>query len=138
VKQGGQRPGSRRTFQALRDVLGRPGARGPIRSVVAAAVSSSAEISGPLPSGGAPYPKIVSAMRLICRDRTPAPKLEGIHYRYLHGQTVGSGFEDIGVSTEPLLDIGLGALRDYGWRTSPAQARSRSAGERHSFLNWSS
>jgi aminoglycoside phosphotransferase (APT) family kinase protein len=38
---------------------------------------------------------------------------EGIHYRYLHGQTVGSGFEDIGTLTEPVLDIGLRALRDY-------------------------
>jgi aminoglycoside phosphotransferase (APT) family kinase protein len=38
---------------------------------------------------------------------------EGIHYRYLHGQTVGSGFEDFGTLTEPLLDIGLSALRDY-------------------------
>jgi len=36
--------------------------------------------------------------------------LEGIHYRYLHGQTVGSGFEHIGEAIHPLLDAGLAAL----------------------------
>jgi len=36
--------------------------------------------------------------------------LEGIHYRYLHGQTVGSGFEHIGEAIHPLLAAGLSAL----------------------------
>jgi aminoglycoside phosphotransferase (APT) family kinase protein len=36
--------------------------------------------------------------------------LEGIHYRYLHGQTVGPGFENIGPGIYPLLDMGLAAL----------------------------
>jgi aminoglycoside phosphotransferase (APT) family kinase protein len=36
--------------------------------------------------------------------------LEGIHYRYLHGQTVGPGFENIGPGIYPLLDLGLAAL----------------------------
>lgn len=36
--------------------------------------------------------------------------LEGIHYRYLHGQTVGPGFENIGPGIHPLLDMGLAAL----------------------------
>lgn len=39
--------------------------------------------------------------------------LEGIHYRYLHGQTVGPGFENIGQAIFPLLDSGLAALKEY-------------------------
>lgn len=39
--------------------------------------------------------------------------LEGIHYRHLHGQTVGSGFEQVGAVVEPLLDLGLTALKEY-------------------------
>ncbi|MGW4336434.1 phosphotransferase family protein [Rhodococcus koreensis] len=37
--------------------------------------------------------------------------LEGIHYRYLSGQTVGDGF-DVGAVVHPLLDIGLDALKE--------------------------
>jgi len=37
--------------------------------------------------------------------------LEGIHYRFLAGQTVGEGFDDIGAAIHPLLDAGLTALR---------------------------
>lgn len=36
---------------------------------------------------------------------------EGIHYRYIHGQTVGKGFERMGDSTEPLIAAGLAAAR---------------------------
>jgi aminoglycoside phosphotransferase (APT) family kinase protein len=36
--------------------------------------------------------------------------LEGIHYRFLHGQTVGPGFDTIGEGIHPLLDAGLTAL----------------------------
>ncbi|GAB3490557.1 phosphotransferase family protein [Flexivirga lutea] len=39
--------------------------------------------------------------------------LEGIHYRHQQGQTLGSGFEDIGNATVPLLAAGLDVLRDY-------------------------
>ncbi|RNL62480.1 phosphotransferase family protein [Nocardioides marmoriginsengisoli] len=39
--------------------------------------------------------------------------LEGIHYRFLHGQTVGAGFEGVGAVTEPLLDLGLDAMKEY-------------------------
>jgi aminoglycoside phosphotransferase (APT) family kinase protein len=39
--------------------------------------------------------------------------LEGIHYRYLHGQTVGPGFENIGPGIYPLLEGGLAALKEY-------------------------
>ncbi|WP_168583528.1 phosphotransferase family protein [Gephyromycinifex aptenodytis] len=37
--------------------------------------------------------------------------LEGIHYRYIQGQTLGDGFSDIGDYVEPLLAGGLIALR---------------------------
>jgi aminoglycoside phosphotransferase (APT) family kinase protein len=36
--------------------------------------------------------------------------LEGIHFRYIHGQTVGAGFERIGQVVEPLLTQGLQVL----------------------------
>lgn len=38
--------------------------------------------------------------------------LEGIHYRFLHGQTVGEGFDTIGDAIHPLLDAGLSALKE--------------------------
>ncbi|GAA1966007.1 phosphotransferase family protein [Nocardioides panacihumi] len=38
--------------------------------------------------------------------------LEGIHYRYLAGQTVGEGFDTIGDAINPLLDAGLSALKE--------------------------
>ncbi|MFJ2667514.1 phosphotransferase family protein [Nocardia fluminea] len=38
--------------------------------------------------------------------------LEGIHYRHLHGQTVGDGFDRIGETIHPLLDAGLDALKE--------------------------
>jgi len=37
--------------------------------------------------------------------------LEGIYYRYVHGQTVGDGFDQIGELVEPLVAGGLAALR---------------------------
>lgn len=37
--------------------------------------------------------------------------LEGIHYRYVNGQTVGDGFAGVGDIIEPLLDQGLAALK---------------------------
>lgn len=38
--------------------------------------------------------------------------LEGIHYRYTQGQTVGSGFDNVGTAVVPLVDAGLAALRE--------------------------
>ncbi|GAA3652888.1 phosphotransferase family protein [Nocardioides ginsengisoli] len=38
--------------------------------------------------------------------------LEGIHFRYLAGQTVGPGFDRIGDVIHPLLDAGLTALKE--------------------------
>ena len=35
---------------------------------------------------------------------------EGIYFRHLHGLTVGPGFENIGTSIGPLLELGLSAL----------------------------
>jgi aminoglycoside phosphotransferase (APT) family kinase protein len=39
--------------------------------------------------------------------------LEGIHFRHLQGQTVGPGFEDIGLAIHPLLDAGLTATKEH-------------------------
>jgi aminoglycoside phosphotransferase (APT) family kinase protein len=36
--------------------------------------------------------------------------LEGIHYRFLHGQTVGAGFDTVGDAVQPLLAAGLAAI----------------------------
>lgn len=39
--------------------------------------------------------------------------LEGIHFRYLQGQTVGPGFDRIGEGIVPLLDAGLKAIKEF-------------------------
>ena len=39
--------------------------------------------------------------------------LEGIHYRHLHGQTVGAGYEHVGALAEPLAEAGLAALKEH-------------------------
>jgi aminoglycoside phosphotransferase (APT) family kinase protein len=36
--------------------------------------------------------------------------LEGIHYRYIHGQTVGAGFDQIGAIVAPLIETGRATL----------------------------
>lgn len=38
--------------------------------------------------------------------------LEGIFYRFSHGQTVGAGFESIGAAVEPLIRLGNERLKD--------------------------
>lgn len=38
--------------------------------------------------------------------------LEGIHYRYTQGQTVGEGFASIGAAVEPLVSAGLSAVQE--------------------------
>jgi aminoglycoside phosphotransferase (APT) family kinase protein len=40
--------------------------------------------------------------------------LEGIHYRYTQGKTVGDGFDTVGAIVEPLLDAGLAAVKEQG------------------------
>lgn len=37
--------------------------------------------------------------------------LEGIHHRHLAGQTVGEGFDTVGAAVEPLLAVGLAAVK---------------------------
>ncbi|MFD4459522.1 phosphotransferase family protein [Nocardia sp. NPDC058480] len=54
--------------------------------------------------------------------------LEGVHYRYLHGQTVGAGFDSIGAAVEPLLETGLAALHFEVDENTPAGSEPR--GER--------
>lgn len=39
--------------------------------------------------------------------------VEGIHYRYLQGQTVGGGFDNIGEAIHPLLEAGLNAQKEH-------------------------
>jgi len=39
--------------------------------------------------------------------------IEGIHYRYVNGQTVGEGFAEVGKSVNPLLESGLKAMKEY-------------------------
>lgn len=39
--------------------------------------------------------------------------LEGVHCRYVHGQTVGEGFAGVGDAVTPLLETGLAALKEY-------------------------
>ena len=39
--------------------------------------------------------------------------LEGIHFRYTQGQTVGEGFDSIGAAVEPLLAAGLTSLKEH-------------------------
>jgi aminoglycoside phosphotransferase (APT) family kinase protein len=38
--------------------------------------------------------------------------LEGIHYRYTQGQTVGEGFDSVGDAVEPLIAAGITALKE--------------------------
>jgi len=39
--------------------------------------------------------------------------LEGIHYRHLHGQTIGPGFENVEAAVHPLLDAGLTRCKEH-------------------------
>ncbi|QNN55192.1 phosphotransferase family protein [Nocardioides mesophilus] len=38
--------------------------------------------------------------------------LEGIHYRYTHGQTVGTGFDTVGAVVEPLIAAGITSMKE--------------------------
>lgn len=38
--------------------------------------------------------------------------LEGIHYRYAQGQTVGAGFDSVGDAVEPLIAVGLNSFKE--------------------------
>ena len=39
--------------------------------------------------------------------------LEGIHFRYTQGQTVGAGFDTVGAAVEPLVAAGLASLKGH-------------------------
>jgi aminoglycoside phosphotransferase (APT) family kinase protein len=39
--------------------------------------------------------------------------LEGIHYRYVHGQTVGAGFDTVGAIVKPLITAGLTSMKEH-------------------------
>ncbi len=38
--------------------------------------------------------------------------LEGIHFRYTQGQTVGEGFDSVGAAVEPLINAGITSLKE--------------------------
>jgi aminoglycoside phosphotransferase (APT) family kinase protein len=38
--------------------------------------------------------------------------LEGIHYRYTQGKTVGAGFEQVGAMVAPIVEAGQRALEE--------------------------
>jgi aminoglycoside phosphotransferase (APT) family kinase protein len=40
--------------------------------------------------------------------------LEGIHYRYTQGQTVGEGFDSVGAAVEPIIAAGITSLKEPG------------------------
>jgi aminoglycoside phosphotransferase (APT) family kinase protein len=82
---------------------------------------------GPMASSAPGYPTVaeVLAQYAACSGRDlsdlgfyialasfkAAVILEGIHFRYVHGQTVGEGFQEIGTMVEPLVASGLAAIR---------------------------
>ena len=39
--------------------------------------------------------------------------LEGIHFRYTQGQTVGEGFDSVGAAVEPLLAAGINSFKEH-------------------------
>ena len=81
-----------------------------------------------LATGGTPLVPVERALEWYSQrsglDLTPLPWyvafgnfklaviLEGIHYRFVHGQTVGEGFERVGDSVAPLVAGGLRALNE--------------------------
>jgi aminoglycoside phosphotransferase (APT) family kinase protein len=83
---------------------------------------------GPMASAAPGYPAVpeVLAQYAACSGRDlsdlgfyialasfkAAVILEGIHFRYVHGQTVGEGFQEIGAMVEPLVASGLAAIRE--------------------------
>jgi aminoglycoside phosphotransferase (APT) family kinase protein len=82
---------------------------------------------GPMASAAPGYPSVPEVLDLYAarsgRDLSDlgfyialasfkaAVILEGIHFRYVHGQTVGEGFEQIGTLVEPLVAAGLAAMQ---------------------------
>jgi aminoglycoside phosphotransferase (APT) family kinase protein len=103
------------TDLALMVVYGRLGASGAGRSIVdvasAAGFLSEAEI---IERYAAASDRDLSRfgfyLGLACFKL--AGIVEGIHYRYVNGQTVGEGFAEVGDSVTPLLQSGLEAMKE--------------------------
>jgi aminoglycoside phosphotransferase (APT) family kinase protein len=57
--------------------------------------------------------------------------LEGIHFRYVHGQTVGEGFEEIGTLVEPLVASGLAAISGALFLLRVRQGKSGGLGKKN-------
>ena len=87
--------------------------------------------TGPLVADAARAPGFLSAAEIVSRYAEQSTRdlsamgfymglayfklaviLEGIHYRYSHGQTVGTGFDTVGEVVEPLMAAGLSVLRE--------------------------
>jgi aminoglycoside phosphotransferase (APT) family kinase protein len=96
------------------DVLGDIGEDNPIATAIgpAAGFPSAADLLERYARTESPQPVDLSALpwytALACYKL--AVVLEGIHYRYIHGQTVGDGFDQIGTMVLPLIDAGHAAL----------------------------
>jgi hypothetical protein len=67
---------------------------------------------GPRPGLGARGGRIHLGFHLGLGAFKLAVILEGIHYRHLHGQTVGPGFEQVGDVVQPLLEAGLDSIEE--------------------------
>jgi aminoglycoside phosphotransferase (APT) family kinase protein len=83
---------------------------------------------GPMASAAPGYPSVPEVLELYAAYSGREPSdlgfyiglasfkaaviLEGIHYRYVHGQTVGAGFEEIGALVEPVITAGLAAMKE--------------------------
>jgi aminoglycoside phosphotransferase (APT) family kinase protein len=39
--------------------------------------------------------------------------IEGIHYRHIHGQTLGPGFDEVGAAVHPILEAGLASTEEH-------------------------
>jgi aminoglycoside phosphotransferase (APT) family kinase protein len=94
------------------DVLGDIGEGNPIATAIgpAAGFPSAADLleryasRSPVDLSALPWYTALACYKL-------AVVLEGIHYRYIHGQTVGAGFDQIGTMVLPLIDAGRAAFR---------------------------
>jgi aminoglycoside phosphotransferase (APT) family kinase protein len=83
---------------------------------------------GPMASSAPGYPSVPEVLAQYAKDSgrdlsglgfyialasfKAAVILEGIHFRYVHGQTVGDGFQEIGTMVEPLVASGLAAIQE--------------------------
>jgi aminoglycoside phosphotransferase (APT) family kinase protein len=93
------------------DVLGDIAAGNPIATAIgpAAGFPSAVELldryakTAPVDLSALPWYIALACYKL-------AVVLEGIHYRYIHGQTVGAGFDEIGAIVGPLIETGRATL----------------------------